>query len=112
MQALLMTPADRARKILIGTGMCLMLVFAIGLDSGRYSMDLQLGWMFPLIGLLLIGIGFMRTTLGQQFPDESDEEMTRRVKNDVDQNEREKNVGKAWASLEQHVLQTEILEAE
>ena len=30
-----MTPADRAKKVLMGTGMCLVFVFAVGLNSGR-----------------------------------------------------------------------------
>lgn len=107
-----MTPADRARKILLGTGMCLVFVFAIGLDSGRYTTQPEIGWIFPLFGAILIGIGFRRGSLGQQFPDESDDEMTQRVQDDVHQTEKENNVGQAWASLEQHLLKSEIDEAE
>ena len=107
-----MTPADRARKILIGTGMCLIFVFAVGLNTGRYSTDVQVGWAFPLLSAILIGIGLIRGGLGRQFPDESDDEMTRRVQGDVEQTERDKNVGQAWASLEQHVLKSEIDESE
>ena len=107
-----MTPADRARKILLGTGMCLMFVFAIGLDSDRYSSQPDIGWIFPVFGLLLIGIGFRKGSLGQQFPDESDDEMTQRVQEDVHQTEKEKNVGQAWASLEQHLIKSEIDESE
>ena len=107
-----MTPADRARKILLGTGMCLVFVFAIGLDSGRYSYQPEIGWIFPVFGLLLIGIGFRKGSLGQQFPDESDDEMTQRVHEDVHQTEKEKNVGQAWASLEQHLIKSEIDESE
>ena len=107
-----MTPADRARKILLGTGMCLVFVFAIGLDSGRYSSQPDIGWIFAVFGLLLIGIGFRKGSLGQQFPDESDDEMTQRVQEDVHQTEKEKNVGQAWASLEQHLIKSEIDESE
>ncbi len=107
-----MTPAERAKKILIGTGMCLLFVFAVGLSSERYSSDLSIGWVFPIIGIGLIGIGLARGSLGQQFPDESDDEMTQRVQEDVEQTEREANVGQAWASLEQHVLKSEIDESE
>ena len=56
--------------------------------------------------------GLRKGNLGQQFPNESDDEMTQRVQNDVQQTEKEKNVGQAWASLEQHVLKSEIDEAE
>ena len=107
-----MTPADRARKILLGTGMCLVFVFAVGLSAGRYSTDPEIGWLFPIIAVILIGVGLRKGNLGQQFPDESDDEMTQRVQEDVQQTEKEKNVGQAWASLEQHVLKSEIDEAE
>lgn len=107
-----MTPADRARKILLGTGMCLMFVFAVGLSQGRYSLDFDIGLVFPLIGILLISMGVMQGSLGQQFPDESDDEMTRRVQGDVEETEREKNVGQAWASLEHHVLKSKLDESE
>ena len=107
-----MTPADRARKILLGTGMCLVFVFAVGLSSGRYSTDPEIGWLFTIIAAILIGVGLRKGNLGQQFPDESDDEMTQRVQEDVQQTEKEKNVGQAWASLEQHVLKSEIDEAE
>ena len=107
-----MTPADRARKILLGTGMCLVFVFAVGLSQGRYSLNFDIGLIFPLIGILLISMGVMQGSLGQQFPDESDDEMTRRVQGDVEETEREKNVGQAWASLEHHVLKSELDESE
>ena len=107
-----MTPADRARKILMGTGMCLVFVFAVGLNSGRYSANPEIGWLFPILAALLIGAGLRKGNLGHQFLDESDDEMTQRVQDDVQQTEKEKNVGQAWASLEQHVLKTEIDEAE
>lgn len=107
-----MTPADRARKILMGTGMCLVFVFAVGLNSGRYSTTPEIGWIFPILGALLIGSGLQKGSLGRQFPDESDDEMTQRVQEDVHQTEKEKNVGQAWASLEQHVLKSEIDESE
>jgi hypothetical protein len=107
-----MTPADRARKILLGTGMCLMFVFAVGLSQGRYSLDFDIGLVFPFIGILLISMGVMQGSLGQRFPDESDDEMTRRVQGDVEETEREKNVGQAWASLEHHVLKSKLDESE
>ena len=107
-----MTPADRARKILLGTGMCLVFVFAIGLDSDRYSSQPDIGWIFPVFGLILIVIGVLKGSLGQQFPYESDDEMTQRVQEDVHQTEKEKNVGQAWASLEQHLIKSEIDESE
>ena len=107
-----MTPADRAKKVLMGTGMCLLFVFAVGLNSGRYSTNPEIGWLFPILAAILIGVGLRKGNLGQQFPDESDDEMTQRVQDDVEQTEKEKNVGQAWASLEHHILKSEIDEAE
>ena len=89
-----------------------MFVFAVGLSQGRYSLDFDIGLVFPLIGILLIGMGVMQGSLGQQFPDESDDEMTRRVQGDVEETEREKNVSQAWASLEHHVLKSKLDESE
>ena len=45
-------------------------------------------------------------------PDESDEEMTGRVQDDVTETKREANVGDAWASLEHNVLTNELTESE
>lgn len=107
-----MTPADRAKKILLGTGLCLVFVFAVGLNSGRYSANPEIGWVFPILAAILIVAGLRKGNLGQQFPDESDDEMTQRVQDDVQQTEKDANVGQAWASLEQHVLKSEIDEEE
>ena len=51
-------------------------------------------------------------TFSRQFPDESDDAMVQRVQEDVEQTERDKNVGQAWASLEQNVLKFAISESE
>lgn len=107
-----MTPADRARKILTGTGLCLMFVFAVGLQSDRYSTRPDIGWIFPLVGILLIALGMKAGAFSRQFPDESDDAMVQRVQEDVEQTERDKNVGQAWASLEQNVLKFAISESE
>ena len=107
-----MTPADRARKILTGTGLCLIFVFAVGLQSDRYSTNPHIGWVFPITGILFLILGMKNGALSHHYPDESDEAMIHRVQEDVEQVERDKNVGQAWASLEQHVLKSEITEAE
>ena len=51
-------------------------------------------------------------SFSSQFPDESDEEMTDRVHDDVTETKREANVGDAWASLEHNVLTNELTESE
>ena len=60
----------------------------------------------------MIGLSFTSGSFSSRFPDESDEEMTDRVHNDVSETKREANVGDAWASLEQNVLTNELSESE
>ena len=70
-------------------------------------------WLvFPITGILFLILGMKNGALSHHYPDESDEAMIHRVQEDVEQVERDKNVGQAWASLEQHVLKSEITEAE
>ena len=92
--------------------MCLVFVFAVGLDSDDIQSHPEIGWLFPILAAILIVVGLRKGNLGQQFPDESDDEMTQRVQEDVQQTEKDANVSQAWASLEQHVLKSEIDEEE
>ena len=108
-----MTPAERAKKLLLGTGLCLVFVFAIGLSNDRFTLaSLDTGWLFLIFGLAMIGLSFTSGSFSSRFPDESDEEMTDRVHNDVSETKREASVGDAWASLEQNVLTNELSESE
>ncbi len=108
-----MTPAERAKKLLLGTGLCLVFVFAIGLSSERFTIKtLDAGWLFLIAGMLMTGVGLTRGGFTSQFPDESDEEMTNRVQEDVTETNREANIGDAWASLEHNVLKNELSESE
>jgi hypothetical protein len=108
-----MTPAERAKKLLLGTGLCLVFVFAIGLSNDRFSMtSLDLGWLFLIIGVLMVGLSLTNGSFTSQFPDESDEEMKDRVQDDVTETKREANIGDAWASLEHNVLTNELSESE
>ena len=108
-----MTPAERAKKLLLGTGLCMVFVFAIGLSNERFSIEsLDLGWLFLVLGLSMIGLSLTKGSFSSQFPDESDEEMTNRVQVDVAETKREANIGDAWASLEHNVLKNELAESE
>jgi hypothetical protein len=108
-----MTPADRAKKLLLGTGLCMVFVFAIGLSNERFSLNsLDVGWLFLLFGISMIGLSRTKGSFSSQFPDESDEEMTNRVQDDVTETKREANIGDAWASLEHNVLKNELAESE
>ena len=108
-----MTPAERAKKLLLGTGLCLVFVFAIGLSNERFTLNsLDIGWLFLIFGLSMVGLSFTSGSFFSRFPDESDEEMTDRVHDDVTETKREANVGDAWASLEHNVLTNELTESE
>ena len=108
-----MTPAERAKKLLLGTGLCLVFVFAIGLSSDRFTLNtLDIGWLFLIFGIIMIVLSFTNGSFSSRFPDESDEEMTDRVHDDVTETKREADVGDAWASLEHNVLTNELTESE
>ena len=108
-----MTPAERAKKLLLGTGLCMVFVFAIGLSNDRFTLkSLNEGWLFLIFGITMVGLSFTNGSFSSQFPDESDEEMTGRVQDDVTETKREANVGDAWASLEHNVLTNELTESE
>lgn len=108
-----MTPAERAKKLLLGTGLCLIFIFAIGLSNERFSITtLDAGWLFLVAGIFMAGIGLTKGSFTSQFPDESDEEMTDRVQDEITETKREENIGDAWASLEHNVLKNELSESE
>ena len=108
-----MTPAERAKKLLLGTGLCMVFVFAVGISNDRFTLtSLDVGWLFLIFGIGMIGLSFTNGFFSSRFPDESDEEMTDRVHDDVTETKREANVGDAWASLEHNVLSNELTESE
>jgi hypothetical protein len=108
-------PSDAASTLLLGTGIGCFLITGFGLVQGRMNLEtVSAGWLFPIIGLLLIilsksvlsGIG----PLSHMFPDEEDETLTERVRSEVEATLKDASVGHAWAELEASVLESELSE--
>ena len=110
-------PGDAASKLLLGTGIGLLLIAGFGLIEQRMSVDgLSLGWLFVLLGLISLGLGktLDRNSgpLSQAFPDESDSQLAVRVRNDINTSIKDASVGSAWAELEANVLEQELSQEE
>jgi glycosyltransferase involved in cell wall biosynthesis len=111
-------PAAAAQRLLLGSGLGLLLVSGLSLQRGMLSADqLSLGWLIPLAATTCIGIGL---TMGEGkagllsglFPDEDQDELVERVQEQAELEEKEANIGGAWAQLEVDLLSTEVGEEE
>ena len=111
-------PAAAAQRLLLGSGLGLLLVSGLSLQRGMLSGDeFSLGWLIPLAALVCIGIGL---TMGEGkagflsglFPDEDQDELVERVQEQVESEEKEAEIGGAWAQLEVDLLSTEVGEDE
>tara|TARA_A100001037_G_scaffold283705_1_gene289398 strand:- start:1398 stop:1733 length:336 start_codon:yes stop_codon:yes gene_type:complete len=110
-----MTPADSARRLLLGTGLGLLLAGGFGLLSGVISIEEpSIGFVIPLIGLLLLALagptGKGEGPLGKWFPNEDAVAMAEKVENDLIQENHDADVGDAWAKLEHSMLSKELEE--
>ncbi|DAC33296.1 MAG TPA: hypothetical protein HA356_00870 [Candidatus Poseidoniaceae archaeon] len=110
-------PGDAASKLLLGTGIGLLLIAGFGLIEQRMSVDeLSLGWLFVLLGLIFLGLGKTLDSnsgpLSQAFPDETAEQLAVRVRNDINTSIKDASVGSAWAELEANVLEQELSQEE
>tara|TARA_B100000614_G_scaffold39952_1_gene32720 strand:- start:2216 stop:2554 length:339 start_codon:yes stop_codon:yes gene_type:complete len=112
-----MTPASSASRILLGTGLGLLLAGGFGLISGVIEVENpSAGFIVPLIGLSLIGISYPTRKgegpLSNWFPNEDNEAMAVRVESDLSQEKHDADVGNAWAKLEHSMLSKELEEEE
>ena len=110
-----MTPASSARRLLLGTGLGLLLAGGFGLLSGVISIEEpSIGFVIPLIGLVLIALagptGRGEGPLADWFPNEDDVAMASRVGEDIIQEKHDTDVGNAWAKLEHSMLSKELEE--
>lgn len=107
------TPSDAASSLFLGTGIGCFLITGFGLFEGRMSLtELNIGWVFPLAGLLLIftsnSVGSRKGFLSSIFPHEDDDSLESRVQSDVEESMKYASVGSAWARLEADVLATDL----
>lgn len=110
-----MTPAIRAQRLLLGTGLGLLLASGMALISGVISIEEpDIGFIFPLIGLILLALsgptGKGQGPLGNLFPNENTESMTMRIEAELMSTKRDDDVGNAWAKLEHTMLSKELEE--
>lgn len=108
-----MTPADSAGRLLLGTGLGLLLAGGFGLISGIISIEEpSLGFLIPISGIIAIAVSIPTRKgegpLAAWFPSEDEVAMATRVENDLKLQIHEDEVGNAWAKLEHSMLSKEL----
>ena len=108
-------PSNAATPLLLGTGIGCFLITGFGFVQGRMNLEtVSLGWLFPLIGLLLVTLSkSIRSESGimsNLFPDEDDEILSERVRSEIETTVKDGSVSSAWAELEAAVLESELSE--
>ena len=111
-------PAAAAQRLLLGSGLGLLLVSGLSFQRGMLSVEqFSIGWFIPIIAVTCIGFGLSIVRektglLSGLFPDEDQENLVERVQEQVELEEKEANIGGAWAQLEVELLTTEVGEDE
>ena len=110
-----MTPAVSAQRLLVGTGLGLLLASGLALISGVISIEKpEIGFVFPLVGIILLALagptGRGEGPLGGFFPNENSESMGMRIQSELMATKRDDDVGNAWAKLEHTMLSKELEE--
>ena len=111
-------PAAAAQRLLLGSGLGLLLVSGLSFQRGMLSVDqFSIGWLIPIAAATCIGIGLSMGNgktglLSGLFPDEDQDDLVERVQEQVELEEKEANIGGAWAQLEVELLTTEVGEDE
>ncbi len=108
-------PAKSAQRLLLGTGLGLILAGGFGLMSGVITIeDPSIGFIIPFFGLIFVGLsgptGRGEGPLADFFPNENDTNMAARVESDINQQIQDSDVGNAWAKLEHSMLSKELEE--
>ena len=106
-------PSKAANRVLLGTGLGLILVCGFAITEQRMALDeIGVGHVFLLTGIVFLIlsrlINYQTSVLAQYFPNETEEAMKTRIQDELSQAERENKVGNAWAELESNVLTSEI----
>jgi hypothetical protein len=110
-----MTPAASAHRLLLGTGLGLVLASGLGLISGVLSIGNPSVWfMIPVLGIILLGLagptGRGEGPFGGIFPNEDNNTMASRVEAELMQTNNDTEIGNAWANLEHTMLSKELEE--
>ena len=112
-------PAKAARRILLGTGVGLLLVSFLALREERLPLYGNIGWSIPIAATVAIVIGFMipqqpdsKGRLARWFPALDESSMSEDIKKVVSPEGEDGDVGGAWAKLEEAMLSSELEESE
>ena len=110
-----MTPADSAGRLLLGTGLGLLLAGGFGLISGIISIEEpSLGFLIPIAGIIAIVVSIPTRKgegpLATWFPNEDEAAMSSRVESELGREDKEEIIGNAWAKLEHTMLSKELEE--
>lgn len=110
-------PAKAASRLLLSTGLGLILVTGLALQRGLLTIsEPNFGWLFPISGFVFIAMSKMMKKgigpLSKIFPNEDAEELVERISEEVSVSEKHDKMGGAWAQLEASLLSTEIGEDE
>ena len=110
-------PAVAVSRLLIGSGLGLILGVGFALQDSRSSLtSINALHGFFLVAIICLTLGWQlsngRGPLSSQFSTETDEVMAARVREDIEDVKRSSDVNNAWAELEVKVLTNELSEEE
>ena len=106
-------PSKAASRILYSTGFGLILACGFGLLEGRMEItQIGIGHIFLILAIISILIAYSLgrgyNFLKKIYPNETEDEMIERIKNEIHEIEVHSAVGSAWAKLESQVLEKEL----
>ena len=106
-----MTPARKATRVFFSSS--LGLIFATGLSLSSEGLDLQnfnIYWTIPLLAFSLTVAGLAtKNQIGpfkQWFPNFSEADIENISQQEIDEDDKEKQMGDAWAQLEASMIQS------
>lgn len=112
------SPAEAAQRLLMGTGLGLLLVSGLAFQSEMLSLDsASVGWAIPISAIVCILLAFSGRKetgglLGGLFSAEDEGAVAERIGSEISAEEKDASVGGAWAELEANLLSDEIGEDE
>jgi hypothetical protein len=109
----MLPPALMAQRLLVGGGLTVLLAWAFGLQSGRTTLEVSgSGALIFLLGAVLVAAGIAlgqgSPQLAALFPNEGDEAMSGRLKQEMADLEQEERSSRAWARLEADALRSAL----
>ena len=106
----MLSPAVAARRWLLATGFGLLLVYAFSTQMAASGIEIgSYGLIFALLGTVFIALGFLAGqdsgALSNAFPNELADDASNRIRNRLEQAEKDGAVNDKWAKLEVAVIE-------